>query len=151
MMARKTDRRRERRSDQSGSVEPGQPTLATAWRRTEVRTSALLVAGAAVIFLVESLFLIPTQHIGIIYLPVVLFVLNALATWVILTGNRVLRTPILVVVVLGVLVHMVILLGGGPLWARVISGVLAAASVYALVILNTKPIRIHFGLDTEDK
>lgn len=148
MMARKTDRRRERRDQPS---EPGQPALSVAWQRTEVRVSALLVGGAGLVFLLESLFLLPRQGVGILYLPLAEFALNAATTWIILTGNRVLRAPALVVVVLGVLVHMVILLGAGPVWARIVSGVLAAASVYALVILNTKPIRIHFGLDTEDE
>jgi hypothetical protein len=149
MMAKKTDRRRERRNQPA--AKPAQPTMRAAWRRTEVRVSALLIGGAGLVFLVESLFLLPRQGVGILYLPLVVFVLNALVTWIVLTGNRVLRPPALVVVVVGVLVHMVILLGGGPIWSRVISGVLAAVSVYALVILNTKPIRIHFGLDTEDE
>jgi hypothetical protein len=43
---------------------------------------------------------------------------------------------------------MVIVLGGGPIWTRVVSVILAVAQVYAVVLLNTKPIRIHFGLDT---
>lgn len=148
MMARKTDRRRDRRDQ---SPEPNRPALSAAWQRTEVRISALLVGGAGLVFLLESLFLLPVQGTGILYLPLAVFALNAVTTWIILTGNRVLRAPALVVVVLGVLVHMVILLGGGPLWSRILSGVLAAASVYALVILNTKPVRIHFGLDTEDE
>jgi hypothetical protein len=44
----------------------------------------------------------------------------------------------------------VIVLGGGPMWTRVVSAVVAIAQVYAVVLLNTKPIRIHFGLDTYD-
>ena len=147
MMARKTDRRRDRRNQ---PVPAASPTRAVAWQRTEVRISSLLVGGAGLVFLVESLFLLPRQGVGILYLPLAVFVLNSLTTWIVLTGNRVLRAPALVVVVLGVLVHMVILLGGGPLWSRIVSGVLAAVSVYALVVLNTKPIRIHFGLDTEE-
>lgn len=148
MMARKSDRRRERRGQQPAT--PAQPTLASGWQRTEIRVSSLLVGGAGLAFLLESLFLLATQGPGILYLPLAVFALNAIATWVILTGNKVLRPPVLVVVVLGVLVHLVIMLGGGPLWSRVISGVLAAVSVYALVILNTKPVRVHFGLDTVD-
>ncbi len=148
-MARKTDRRRERRDEVTPVA--ARPALAGGWRRTEIRISSLLVAGAGLVFLLESLFLLPRQGLGILYLPLAVFALNSLATWIILTGNRALRAPVLVVVVMGVLVHMVIMLGGGPVWSRVISGVLAAVSVYALVILNTKPVRIHFGLDTEDE
>ncbi|HVV22998.1 MAG TPA: hypothetical protein VHF06_26410 [Pseudonocardiaceae bacterium] len=147
MMARKTDRRRDRRNE---PPPPPKPTLAQAWRRTEVRVSSGLVAATGLIFLVANLTLLSSNSSSILYLPVVLVVLDALSSWIILTGNRPLRTPALVVVVLNALVLMVTLLGNGPLWFRILSGVLAAASVYALVILNTKPIRVHFGLDTED-
>jgi hypothetical protein len=147
-MARKTDRRRERR-DQSGG-EPGGRSIAVGWRTPEIRTSTVIVGAIGLVFLVANLVLLHSNGVGILYLPLVLFVLDSASVWIVLTGNRVLRTLALVVVVLTALVQMVSLLGNGPLWFRICCGVLAAASVYALVVLNTKPVRVHFGLDTSD-
>jgi hypothetical protein len=124
----------------------GEPSAART--RFDVRVCAALIGGAGVVWLVESLFRISGQGANIVVVPIVLLVLEAAAAGVVLTGNRTLRPGVLVVAVLGALLHMVILLGDTPGWTRAVSGVLAAAQIYALVVLNTKPVREHFGLES---
>jgi hypothetical protein len=114
----------------------------------DVRVCAALIGGAGVIWLVESLFRLSGQPTNIIVVPIIALVLEAAAAVVVVTGNRVLRPGALVITVLGALLHMVILLGDTPIWTRIVSGILAAAQIYALVLLNTKPIREHFGLES---
>jgi hypothetical protein len=114
----------------------------------DVRVCAGLIGGSGLVWLVESLFRLSGQPANILFVPIVALVLDAAAAWVVLSGNRVLRPAPLVLAVLGALLHMVILLGDGPLWTRIVSGLLAAAQIYALVLLNTKPVREHFGLES---
>ncbi|HEX9339430.1 MAG TPA: hypothetical protein VF892_26240 [Pseudonocardiaceae bacterium] len=118
--------------------------------RRAVRFCAALLGGTGLVFLVERLIQVSSQGAAILPLPIVQLVLDAGCAAVVLTGNRVLRPGVLVIAVLGALLQMVILLGGGPLWSFLVALVLAMAQVYALVLLNTKPIRVHFGLDTHD-
>jgi hypothetical protein len=114
----------------------------------DVRVCAGLIGGTGLVWLVESLLRLSGQSANILFVPIVVVVLDAAAAWVVLSGNRVLRPAPLVLAVLGALLHMVILLGGGPIWSRIVSGVLAAALIYSLVLLNTKPVREHFGLQS---
>jgi hypothetical protein len=123
---------------------------AAARTRSDVRVCAALLGVAGLVFMVESLIRLSSQGAGILYVPLVQLVLDGTAVGVILTGNRLLRPGVLVIAILGSLVHMVILLGGGPIWTRVVSALLAVMQLYVLVLLNTKPIRVHFGLDTHD-
>ena len=113
----------------------------------DVWLCALLVGGAGVIFLVESLVrLFSEGGAGILAVPIVLLVLEAGAAVAILGGVRWARPVVLIVVIICALLHMVIALGQGALWTRVVSAILAIAQVYALVALNTKPVREHFGI-----
>ena len=116
----------------------------------EVRVCAALLGGTGLVFLVERLLQVSGQAASILPLPIGQFVLDVACAVVVLNGNRVLRPGVLAITVLGALLQMVILLGGGPLWSFLVAAVLAVAQVYALVLLNTKPIRVHFGLDTHD-
>jgi hypothetical protein len=118
--------------------------------RREVRLLAALLGGTGLVFLVERLFQVPGQGSTILTLPIGQLVLDGGCAAVVLAGNRLLRPGVLAITMLGALLQMVILLGGGPPWSFVVSVALAAAQVYALVLLNTKPIRVHFGLDTHD-
>lgn len=118
--------------------------------RREVRVLAALLAGTGLAFLIERLALLPGNGPDILPLPIGQLVLDVGCAAVVLTGNRALRPGVLVITVLGALLQMVLVLSGGPLWSVVLAGVLAVAQVYALVLLNTKPIRVHFGLDTHD-
>jgi hypothetical protein len=122
-------------------------------RRSDIWVCAGMLGGAGLVFVAESVIRLATEAgVGssLLYVPIVQAVLDLLCAAVIVVGSRTLRPGVLVVAVLGTLVHMVIVLGGGPMWTRVVSAVLAIAQVYAVVLLNTKPIRIHFGLDTYD-
>ena len=113
----------------------------------DVWLCALLVGGAGVIFLVESLIrLFAEGGAGILSVPIVLLVLEGGAAVAILAGTRWARPVVLIIAIIGALVHMVIALGQGLLWTRVVSAILAIAQVYALVALNTKPVREHFGI-----
>jgi hypothetical protein len=112
-----------------------------------------MLGGAGLAFVVESVVRLATESglgASLLYVPIVQAVLDLACAAVIVAGSKALRPGVLVIAVLGTLVHMVIVLGGGPIWTRVVSAVLAVAQVYAVVLLNTKPIRIHFGLDTHD-
>jgi hypothetical protein len=117
-------------------------------RRSDIWTCAGMLGGAGLVFLAESLIRLSAEGASILYVPITQAVLDVLCALVIVAGRRTLRPGVLVIAVLGTLVHMVIVLGSGPIWTRAVSVVLAVAQVYAVVLLNTKPIRIHFGLDT---
>jgi hypothetical protein len=110
----------------------------------------VLLGATGLVFLVERVVQAqaPGQGASILPLPIGQFVLDLACAAVVLNGNRVLRPVVLAITVLGALLQMVILLGGGPLWNFVVALLLAMAQVYTLVLLNTKPIRVHFGLDT---
>lgn len=113
----------------------------------DVWLGALLVAAPGVVFLVESLIRAFTEGgDGILALPVVLLVLEGGAAVAVLTGTRWARPLVLILVILAALLHMVIALGEGLLWTRMVSAILAVSQVYVLVVLNTKPVREHFGI-----
>ena len=120
--------------------------------RRDVRFLAALLAGTGLLFVIERLALLAVSGNGpdILPLPIAQLVLDAGCAAVVLAGNRPLRPVVLVITMLGAVLQMVIVLGGGPLWSIVITALLAIAQVYTLVLLNTKPIRVHFGLDTHD-
>jgi hypothetical protein len=122
-------------------------------RRSDIWVCAGMLGGAGLVFVVESVVRLATESgvgASLLYVPIAQAVLDLLCAAVIVVGSRALRPGVLAIAVLGTLVHMVIVLGGGPIWTRAVSAVLAVAQVYAVVLLNTKPIRIHFGLDTYD-
>jgi hypothetical protein len=118
--------------------------------RRDVRVCAALLGGTGLVFLVERLIQLPSQGAPSLTPAIAQLVLDLGGAWVVLAGNRPLRPVVLLITVLGALLQMVILLGGGPLWSFVVSLALALVQVYTLVLLNTKPIRVHFGLDTHD-
>jgi hypothetical protein len=117
----------------------------------DVLACALLIGGSGLVFLVVGLVRFLSEGgFGILEVPIIVFVLQLGAAIAMLTGFRLARPVIVVLVVLVALMHMVIALDNGFAWTRVASGVLAAANVYALVLCNTRPVRAHFGLDTDD-
>jgi hypothetical protein len=125
-------------------------------RQTPVRTvagvpvdvwlCALLIGGSGVVFLVDSVIRLAATHNGSVVGSVVVAVIEAAAAAAVVFGYRPVRPVVLLVVVLIALLQVEFVLGGGMVWTRVVSGFLAAAHVYALVVLNTKPLRAHFGL-----
>ena len=118
--------------------------------RRDIRFLAGLIAGTGLVVVSEGLALLPSRGPGILPLPSAHLVLDAGCAAVVLTGNRMLRPGVLVITVLGAVLQMVLVLSNGPLWSTVVSVLLAIAQVYTLVLLNTKPVRVHFGLDTHD-
>ncbi|MEV8436662.1 hypothetical protein AB0425_04760 [Actinosynnema sp. NPDC051121] len=76
--------------------------------------------------------------------PVIVAVLELLAVGGLLAGLRPARLTAAFVFALVALIHLLAVLNQGPVWIRVVSGVLSAAHVFAVVMLNTKPARIHF-------
>jgi hypothetical protein len=125
-------------------------SLSSAWKQAEVRVSAVLVVGGALLFLLQGVLLLRGEGATILYVPIVMLLINIGLAWIILAGHRALRPVVLVVVILEVLLQLIVLLGNGPVWARVMSGAAAAVLLYAQVVLNTKPARVHFGLDVEE-
>ncbi|MFE9749124.1 hypothetical protein ACFYOT_29800 [Saccharothrix saharensis] len=76
--------------------------------------------------------------------PVIVAVLELLAVGGLVAGLRPARLTAAFVFGLVALIHLLAVLNQGPVWIRVLSGVLSAAHVFAVVMLNTKPARIHF-------
>ncbi|MCE6993850.1 hypothetical protein LZG04_03350 [Saccharothrix sp. S26] len=76
--------------------------------------------------------------------PVIVAVLELLAVGGLVAGLRPARLTAAFVFGLVALIHLLAVLNQGPVWIRVLSGLLSAAHVFAVVMLNTKPARIHF-------
>jgi hypothetical protein len=76
--------------------------------------------------------------------PVIVAVLELLAVGGLVARLSPARLTAAFVFALVALIHLLAVLNQGPVWIRVLSGVLSAAHVFAVVMLNTKPARIHF-------
>ena len=76
--------------------------------------------------------------------PVVVAVLELLAVGGLVANLRPARITAALVFALVALVHLLAVLNQGPVWIRVLSGLLSATHVFAVVMLNTRPARLHF-------
>ncbi|ROP40949.1 hypothetical protein [Saccharothrix texasensis] len=76
--------------------------------------------------------------------PVIVAVLELLAVAGLVARPRPARLTAAFVFGLVALIHLLAVLNQGPVWLRVLSGLLSAVHVFAVVMLNTKPARIHF-------
>jgi hypothetical protein len=76
--------------------------------------------------------------------PVIVAVLELLAVAGLVAGLRPARLTAACVFGLVALVHLLAVLNVGPVWVRVLSGLLSAAHVFGIVLLNTRPARLHF-------
>ncbi|MFI9009765.1 hypothetical protein ACIGNX_21285 [Actinosynnema sp. NPDC053489] len=76
--------------------------------------------------------------------PVIVAVLELLAVGGLVAGWRPARLTAAFVFGLVALIHLLAVLNQGPVWLRVLSGLLSAAHVFAVVLLNTKPARLYF-------
>ncbi|WP_033437810.1 hypothetical protein [Saccharothrix sp. NRRL B-16314] len=81
---------------------------------------------------------------GWIKFPVIVAVLELLVVFGLVAGPRAARLTAAFVFGLVALVHLLAVLNQGALWIRVLSGLISAAHVFAVVLLNTRPARIHF-------
>ena len=77
--------------------------------------------------------------------PVVVAVLELLAVAGLAAGARPARLTAACLFGLVGLIHLLAVLNNGPVWLRVLSGVLSAAHVFAVVLLNTRPARLHYS------
>ncbi|MEU5692597.1 hypothetical protein [Actinosynnema sp. NPDC020468] len=117
-------------------------------RNVPVEVFAAIVVGAAsaLAFVLEGLVRWQADgDPGWIRFPVIVAVLELLAVAALLTRARAARLGATVVFVLVGLIHLLATLNDGPVWVRVLSGVLSAAHVFGLVLLNTRPSLEHFG------
>ncbi|WP_436500764.1 hypothetical protein [Actinokineospora sp. HUAS TT18] len=108
-------------------------------RPLEVRVAAGIVAVGAVLFLVLGVVR------GELRTPVLFTALAALATVTMLSGWGKGRAVAAFVVVFLALAHVLIALGGLSWQLRMVSGVIAAGYVYAVILLLTGPARAYFG------
>ncbi len=77
--------------------------------------------------------------------PIIILVLELVVVGGLLADIRFARPTAAVVYSLVGLVHLLAVLNDGPVWVRVLSGVLCAGHVFGVVLLNTRPARLHFG------
>ncbi|GAA1341680.1 hypothetical protein [Saccharothrix algeriensis] len=113
---------------------------------TEVRLATLVGAAGGLLFLLEGA--LRWQGDGDaawVRFPLVVLVLELLVVGGLLARLRPARLTAAVVYGLVGLVHLLAVLNQGPVWVRVLSGVLSAGHVFGLVLLNTRPARLHFG------
>jgi hypothetical protein len=112
---------------------------------TEVFLATLVGAAGGLVFVLMGLIQWQVEDDSTwIRFPVIVAVLELLAVGGLVAGLRPARLTAAFLFGLVALVHLLAVLNQGPVWIRVLSGVLSAAHVFAVVMLNTKPARIHF-------
>ncbi|MFE2754074.1 hypothetical protein ACFXGA_18960 [Actinosynnema sp. NPDC059335] len=112
---------------------------------TEVFLAILLGAAGAVLFVLMGLIQWQVEGDSTwMRFPVIVAVLELLAVGGLATGLRPARLTAAIVFGLVALVHLLAVLNDGPVWLRVVSGLLSAVHVFAVVMLNTRPARLHF-------
>jgi hypothetical protein len=113
-------------------------------RPLEVRVAMIINGGAATVFFAVALI---RQLVegggGLLAVPIYLVILAAGTIVLLVTRPRNTRLLAGITALLPVLLHLLVVLGGQAWWVRVLSGVLAATYVYSVVLINTKPARIH--------
>jgi hypothetical protein len=112
---------------------------------TEVSLAILIGAAGGLAFVLMGLVQWQVEDDATwIKFPVIVAVLELLAVGGLVAGPRAARLTAAFVFGLVALIHLLAVLNQGPVWIRVLSGLLSAAHVFAVVMLNTKPARIHF-------
>lgn len=120
--------------------------MTTRPKSAEVLVSSACAFGGALVFFVVGLVLWRTSgDADVLKLPSFVALVELPIAACLLLGLRFAHYPAMAVFVLVALLHLVITLADGPVWARVASGVLAAAHIYGVVLLNTGPAREHLG------
>ncbi|MCC8245151.1 hypothetical protein [Saccharothrix luteola] len=111
----------------------------------EVRLATLIGAAGGLAFVLMGLIQWQVENDpSWIRFPVIVAVLELLAVGGLVAGLRPARLTAALVFGLVALVHLLAVLNQGPAWIRVVSGLLSAVHVFGVVMLNTKPARIHF-------
>jgi hypothetical protein len=116
---------------------------------TEIKVAALVLAGGGLVFLLTFLVLgIQADDLGSIILPAPVAVISLGLGAGLLGGVRPVRVPALLWTVLCALLYASFALLAVDVWIAVLSGMLAAAHIYSLVMQITLPARRHMGSAT---
>ncbi|PSL57965.1 hypothetical protein B0I31_101179 [Saccharothrix carnea] len=111
----------------------------------EVFLATVIGAVGALVFALMGLIQWQVQDDPVAFkFPVIVAVLGLLAVGGLVAGPRPARLIAAFVFGLVALIHLLAVLNQVPVWIRVLSGLLSAAHIFAVVMLNTKPARIHF-------
>ncbi|RKT56823.1 hypothetical protein [Saccharothrix australiensis] len=112
----------------------------------EVRLATLVGAAGGLLFVVEGLIRLQADgDAAWVKFPLIVLVLELLVVGGLLARLRPARLTGAVVYALVALIQLLAVLNEGPVWVRVLSGLLSAGHVFGLVLLNTRPARLHFG------
>ncbi|WNV89658.1 hypothetical protein [Umezawaea sp. Da 62-37] len=110
----------------------------------EVLIASLVAGGGALLFLLVGVIRWQVDgDAGWVRFPVIVAVLELVIAAGLFVGFRPARITAIIVFLLLALLHLLSALNTGPVWARVIAGVLSAAHVYGVVLLNTAPALVH--------
>ena len=124
--------------------EDEQQVRAPARRPLEVLLAMLVNGGAALVFVGLAIVRQVTEGGGgLLQVPIYLVILAAVAIALLIWRPRHVRLLFGIAALLPVLLHLLVAMGNQVWWLRTLSGVLAAAYLYSMVLVNTKPARIH--------
>jgi hypothetical protein len=113
-------------------------------RPLEVRLAMVVCGGAALVFLALAIIRQVTEGgAGLFLVPIYMVILAVVGIFMLFWRPRHVRLLFGIAVLLPVLLHLLVAMGNQVWWLRTISGVLAAAYLYSLVLVNTKPARLH--------
>jgi uncharacterized membrane protein len=117
-----------------------------AGRPLEVWLAMAVNGGAALVFLLLAVIRQITEGgNGLLQVPLYLTVLAVIAVGLLIWRPRNVQLVFGIAALLPVLLHLLVVLGNQVWWLRTISGVLAAAYLYSVVLVNTKPARMHLS------
>jgi hypothetical protein len=106
----------------------------------EVLIASVIAAGGALAFLLVGVIRWQVDgDAGWVRFPVIVAVLELVVAAGLMVGFRPARITAIILFLLLSLLHLLATLNTGPVWVRVVSGVLSAAHVYGVVLLNTAP------------
>lgn len=113
----------------------------------EVRAGSAALVGAPVLFLGSGLVRLATEGGGeLVALPLLQLLLGlavaGLLWWRRWNGARLTGIGL---ALFGGLLHVMVAVGAAPWWARILSGLLAIALIYAAVLLSTRPATVFTG------
>jgi hypothetical protein len=115
----------------------------------EIKLASLVLAGGGLLFLLTFLVLgIQAGDLGSVILPAPVAVISLGLGAGLLAGARPVRIPALLWTVLAAVLYAAFALLATEIWLAVLTGVLAAAHVYSLVLQITLPARRHMGSAT---
>jgi hypothetical protein len=115
----------------------------------EIKVASLVLAGGGLLFLLTFLVLgIQAGDLGTVILPAPVALISLGLGAGLLAGVRAVRIPALLWTVLAAILYASFALLAFDVWLAVLSGVLAAAHVYSLVLQITLPARRHMGSAT---